>query len=158
MTVARTWMFEAGSVIVADRAYLDFTWSHQLQARGVTFVTRIQRVVRYRVTHQHNVRAGTGILSFQTIELTSARNSKAYPDRLRRVVYRDPRTTNRYVFVTRQHLVGCQDDRRPLQVPVADSRCIFKWFKQSSESETLRGPVEARDLDATVGGRLHVRC
>ena len=32
---ARTWMFPAGSVVVADRAYLDFKWFHQLQARGV---------------------------------------------------------------------------------------------------------------------------
>ena len=100
VTVARTWTFEAGSVVVADRAYLDFTWFHQLQARGVTFVTRLKRGVRYRVTREHEVRAGTGILSDQTIELTSARSRKVYPDRLRRVVYRDPLTRNRYVFVT----------------------------------------------------------
>ncbi len=100
VTVARTWTFEAGSVVVADRAYLDFAWFHQLQARGVTFVTRLKRGVRYRVTHEHDVRAGTGILSDQTIELTSARSRKVYPHRLRRVVYRDQLTTNRYVFVT----------------------------------------------------------
>ena len=52
VTVARTWTFEAGSVVVADRAYLDFAWFHQLQARGVTFVTRLKRGVRYRVTHE----------------------------------------------------------------------------------------------------------
>ncbi len=63
VTVARTWTFEAGSVVVADRAYLDFTWFHQLQARGVTFVTRLKRGVRYRVTREHEVRAGTGILA-----------------------------------------------------------------------------------------------
>ena len=72
VTVARTWTFEAGSVVVADRAYLDFAWFHQLQARGVTFVTRLKRGVRYRVTHEHDVRAGTGILSDQTIELHQA--------------------------------------------------------------------------------------
>ena len=38
VTVARTWTFPAGSVVVADRAYLDFGWLHQLQQRGVTFV------------------------------------------------------------------------------------------------------------------------
>ena len=81
VTVARTWTFEAGSVVVADRAYLDFAWFHQLQARGVTFVTRLKRGVRYRVTHEHDVRAGTGILSDQTIELTSARSRKVYPHR-----------------------------------------------------------------------------
>ena len=34
VTVARTWTFPAGSVVVADRAYLDFGWLHQLQQRG----------------------------------------------------------------------------------------------------------------------------
>ena len=43
VTVARTWTFPAGSVVVADRAYLDFGWLHQLQQRGVTFVTRLKR-------------------------------------------------------------------------------------------------------------------
>ena len=241
VTVARTWTFEAGSVVVADRAYLDFTWFHQLQARGVTFVTRLKRGVRYRVTREHEVRAGTGILSDQTIELTSARSRKVYPDRLRRVVYRDPLTRNRCVFVTnnttwvaktiadlyksrwqielffkwikqhlkvkrfvgrsknavltqlwvatcmylllaylkfvlrlrwslnqmlhthkkplrvrdQQHHVGRQDDRRPVQVPVAD-RAVFQVDQAASEGETFRGPVEKRGLDATVGGHLHV--
>ena len=80
--VARTWTFPAGSVVVADRAYLDFKWFHQLQARGVTFVTRLKRGVRYRVTREHDIRPGTGVLSDQTIELTSARSRKAYADRL----------------------------------------------------------------------------
>ena len=59
---ARTWTFPAGSVVV-DRAYLDFKWFHQLQARGVTFVTRLKRGVRYRVTREHDIRPGTGVLS-----------------------------------------------------------------------------------------------
>ena len=57
--VARTWTFPAGSVVVADRAYLDFKWFHQLQARGVTFVTRLKRGVRYRVTREHDVGPST---------------------------------------------------------------------------------------------------
>ena len=43
---------------------------------------------------------GTGVLSDQTIELTSARSRKAYAAPLRRVAYQDPVTKNRYVFVT----------------------------------------------------------
>ncbi len=76
VTVARTWTFEAGSVVVADRAYLDFTWFHQLQARGVTFVS-LKRGVRYRVTRMRSE-------PNQTIELTSARSRKDRPARLYR--------------------------------------------------------------------------
>ena len=67
VTVARTWTFPAGSVVVADRAYLDFGWLHQLQQRGVTFVTRLKRNVRYQVVREHDVDIRTGVLSDQTI-------------------------------------------------------------------------------------------
>ena len=127
--VARTWTFPAGSVVVADRAYLDFKWFHQLQARGVTFVTRLKRGVRYRVTREHDVRPGTGVLSDQTIELTSARSRKAYAAPLRRVAYQDPVTKNRYVFVTNnttwvaQTIADIYKSRWQIEL-------FFKWIKQ----------------------------
>ena len=127
--VARTWTFPAGSVVVADRAYLDFKWFHQLQARGVTFVTRLKRGVRYRVTREHDIRPGTGVLSDQTIELTSARSRKAYAAPLRRVAYQDPVTKNRYVFVTNnttwvaQTIADIYKSRWQIEL-------FFKWIKQ----------------------------
>ena len=129
VTVARTWTFPAGSVVVADRAYLDFRWFRQLQLRGVTFVTRLKRGVRYRVTCRHEVRSGTGVVSDETIELTSARGRKAYGAPLRRVVYKDPETKHRYVFVT--------NNKTWVAKTIADiykSRwqveLFFKWIKQ----------------------------
>ena len=59
VTVARTWTFPAGSVVVADRAYLDFGWLHQLQQRGVTFVTRLKRNVRYQVVRDGQLFSAT---------------------------------------------------------------------------------------------------
>ena len=139
VTVARTWTFEAGSVVVADRAYLDFTWFHQLQARGVTFVTRLKRGVRYRVTREHEVRAGTGILSDQTIELTSARSRKVYPDRLRRVVYRDPLTRNRYVFVT-NNTTWVAKTIADLYKSRWQIELFFKWIKQHLKEPLAKLP------------------
>ena len=55
VTVARAWSFPAGSVVVTDRAYLDFEWLHQLQQRGVTFVTRLKRNVRYQVLREQGI-------------------------------------------------------------------------------------------------------
>ena len=127
--VARTWTFPEGSVVVADRAYVDFKWFHQLQARGVTFVTRLKRGVRYRVTRKHDVRAGTGVLEDETIELTSARGRKAYAAPLRRVVYKDPVTKNRYVFVTNnttwvaKTIADIYKSRWQIEL-------FFKWIKQ----------------------------
>ena len=116
-------------MVVADRAYLDFKWFHQLQARGVTFVTRLKRGVRYRVTREHDIRPETGVLSDQTIELTSARSRKAYAAPLRRVAYQDPVTKNRYVFVTNnttwvaQTIADIYKSRWQIEL-------FFKWIKQ----------------------------
>lgn len=40
--------------------------------------------MRYRVLRDHDVKVKSGVLSDQTIELSSAHGPKAYPDRLRR--------------------------------------------------------------------------
>ncbi len=157
VTVARTWTFEAGSVVVADRAYLDFTWFHQLQARGVTFVTRLKRGVRYRVTREHEVRAGTGILSDQTIELTSARSRKVYPDRLRRVVYRDPLTRNRYVFVT-NNTTWVAKTIADLYKSRWQIELFFKWIKQHLKVKRFVGRSKQHlKVKRFVGRGLEVR-
>ena len=127
--VARTWTFPAGSVVVADRAYLDFKWFHQLQSRDVTFVTRLKRGVRYRVTRQHEVRSGTGVVSDEEIELTSARGRKAYGAPLRRVVYKDPVTKHRYVFVT-NNTTWVAKTIADLYKSRWQIELFFKWIKQ----------------------------
>ena len=101
VTVARTWTFPAGSVVVADRAYLDFGWLQRLQEQGVIFVTRLKRGVKYRVLRDHDVAIWTGVMSDQTIELTSARGRKAYPGTLRRVGYWDAETRTMRVAARR---------------------------------------------------------
>ena len=66
---------------------------------------------------EHDVDIRTGVLSDQTIELTSARSRKAYPGTLRRVGYWDEETRRSYVFVTNNGDVGWE-----LRLPTCTSR------------------------------------
>ena len=104
----------------------------------MTFVTRLKRGVRYRVTREHDIRPGTGVLSDQTIELTSARSRKAYAAPLRRVAYQDPVTKNRYVFVTNnttwvaQTIADIYKSRWQIEL-------FFKWIKQHLKVKRFLG-------------------
>ena len=86
----------------------------------MTFVTRLKRGVKYRVLRDHDVDIRTGVMSDQTIELTSKLGRKAYPGTLRRVGYWDEETRRRYVFRDEQHDVGGEDDCQPVQVALAN--------------------------------------
>ena len=138
VTVARTWTFPPGSVVVADRAYLDFKWLHHLQEQGVTFVTRLKPGVKYRVLHDHDVNIRTGVMSDQTIELTSAHGRKAYPGTLRRVGYWDQETKRRYVFVTNnttwvgKTIADLYKSRWQIEL-------FFKWVKQNLKVKRFVG-------------------
>ena len=109
--------------------YLEEATNRQLQQRGVTFVTRLKRNVRYQVVREHDVDIRTGVLSDQTIELTSARSRKAYPGTLRRVGYWDEETRRSYVFVTNnttwvgKTIANLYKSRWQIEL-------FFKWIKQ----------------------------
>ena len=152
VTVARTWTFPAGSVVVADRAYLDFGWLHQLQQRGVTFVTRLKRNVRYQVVREHDVDIRTGVLSDQTIELTSARSRKAYPGTLRRVGYWDEDNAAELRVRDEQHDVGGEDDCQPVQVAVANRAVFRAALLRWRPNQSLRRRRGRRQLDPSRRG------
>ena len=138
VTVARTWTFPSGSVVVADRAYLDFKWLYHLHQRGVTFVTRLKRGVKYRVLRDHDVDIRTGVLSDQTIELTSARSRKAYPGTLRRVGYWDEETNRSYVFVT-NNTTWVAKTIADLYKSRWQIELFFKWIKQNLKVKRFVG-------------------
>lgn len=99
LAVARTLTLPSGSIIAADRAYIDFAWLYQLHKRKNFLVTRLKRNIKYTVVKRHPVLKSKGITSDQTIVLTGTKAGEC-PIPLRRVGYRDPDTGKHYVFLT----------------------------------------------------------
>ena len=52
VTVGRTLDLPTDSIVVMDRAYIDYSWFNSLNNKGIFFVTRQKRNARYRVTER----------------------------------------------------------------------------------------------------------
>jgi hypothetical protein len=90
----------AGSIVVVDRGYLDFTRLQSLHQRQVSFVIRAKDNMRYTWSASREVDKQTGLRSDQTILPATPKSKLAYPDRLRRVSFRDPETDKFLVFLS----------------------------------------------------------
>ena len=95
---AQTLALPKGSILVADRGYVDFTWLNHLNSQGVFVVTRLKRRTRYSVRERRPIRSDQGVTSDQIIQLTNSH--KKYPHPLRRVGFRDSATGQHYFFLT----------------------------------------------------------
>ena len=119
-----------GAIVVADRGYLDFSRLHSLHQRQVSFVIRAKDNMRYRRIAAREVDKSTGLRSDQTILLTLPKSRRAYPDRLRRVSYRDPVTDKYLVFLSNRFdlpaLTIADIYRKRWAVET-----FFKWIKQN---------------------------
>ncbi len=101
ITQGRSLELDAGSIVVFDRGYTDFTWFNLLNSKGIYFVTRLKANTKYRVISRHPVNKEQGITSDQTLILTGPK-ADTCPIKLRRIGYRDPQTGKHYVFLTNQ--------------------------------------------------------
>ncbi len=122
-------VLESGAFYIMDRGYLDFARLHRWTLGGAFFVTRAKKNFRFHRLVSHEVDKASGIICDQTIALHWFYSAKGYPDRLRRVRYRDPTTGKKLVFLTNNFALPAKT--------IADlyrSRwrveLFFKWIKQ----------------------------
>jgi len=138
MEAVDTFTFPPGSVLVFDRGYDRYTWHKELTDKGLFWVTRSKRTMRYEVIKDFPIKPQTGVISDQLICLTSAKAIKAGLSAIRRVEYLDADTDKRYVFITNQMRWSART--------VADiykSRweveLFFKWIKQNLKIKSVIG-------------------
>ena len=97
---ARSLRLPRGSIVAADRAYVDFDWINSLISQGVSLVTRLKRRIKFKVLERRPANRAQGVTSDQTIVFTCAPGRKRCLHLLRRIGYRDPETGRHYVFLT----------------------------------------------------------
>ena len=78
----------AGEIVLFDKAYVDFDHLHDLNERGVFWVTRAKDNLQFKVVKRRIKKREGKILRDDEIRLTGPQSRQEYPQRLRRVVWR----------------------------------------------------------------------
>jgi hypothetical protein len=132
---------EPGSIYVMDRGYVDFERLYRITRSLAFFVTRAKSPFKFERIYSHPIDKTTGLICDQTIKLTVPATAKKYPDKLRRVKYRDPETNKVLVFLTNNFELPAKTIadlyKQRWQVEL-----FFKWIKQNLRIKTFYGTSE----------------
>jgi Domain of unknown function (DUF4372)/Transposase DDE domain len=134
-------MPEAGAFYVMDRAYIDFQRLFVFTLSSAFFVVRTKSNVLLERRYSHPVDKSTGVLSDQTVILSSVESATAYPDPLRKVSYFDPERSKRLKFLTNNFTLPARTIadiyKQRWQVEL-----FFKWIKQHLRIKAFYGTSE----------------
>ena len=93
---------EPGAIYVMDRGYVDFARLHVLHQAGAFFVTRAKSSLDAHRIYSSLADRTTGLICDQTIALDGPQTRRDYPERLRRIRFRDQATGKTLIFLTNQ--------------------------------------------------------
>jgi Transposase DDE domain/Domain of unknown function (DUF4372) len=134
-------MPEAGAFYVMDRAYIDFERLFVFTLSAAFFVVRTKSNVLLQRRYSHAVDKSTGVLSDQTVILSSLESATAYPDSLRKVSYYDAERHKRLTFLTNNFMLPARTIadiyRQRWQIEL-----FFKWIKQHLRIKAFYGTSE----------------
>jgi len=132
---------EPGAFYVMDRGYVDFERLYRFVLAGAFFVTRAKAGLRVHRLESRPAAEGTGVRSDQIVWLTLRRSLERYPDRFRRVSYRDPETDQALIFLTNNFdlpaLTIAQLYKSRWRIEL-----FFKWIKQNLRIKHFFGTTD----------------
>lgn len=138
VTALDTLPIEPGAFYVIDRGYLDFGRLYRLKSGLAFFVIRAKSNLDFSRRSSRCVDKTTGLRGDQTIVLRGPTSSKLYPDPSRRVVYRDAKTGQRFVFLSNNF------DLPALKIANIykcrwQVELFFRWIKQHLRIKSFYG-------------------
>ena len=134
-------IIEPGAFYVMDRGYVDFARLYRFTLAGAFFVTRAKAGLQINRLESRPVDESTGVRSDQVVWLKLPKSIERYPERFRRISYRDPDTGKALVFLTNNFelpaLTIAQLYKCRWRVEL-----FFKWIKQNLRIKHFFGTTD----------------
>ena len=134
-------ILEPGAFYVMDRGSVDFARLYRFTLAGAFFVTRSKEGLQINRLESRPVDESTGVRSDQVVWLKLPKSIARYPERFRRISYRDPATGKALVFLTNNFelpaLTIAQLYKCRWRVEL-----FFKWFKQNLRIKHFFGTTD----------------
>ena len=129
---------EAEGIYVVDRGYVNFAWLWSIHQTHAFFVTRLKTSIKWTRVVSHPVNKSLGLRSDQEILVASTRLNKLYPERLRKVSFRDETQGRTLVFLTNNFTLPAETIAA-LYKARWEIELFFKWIKQNLRVKTFYG-------------------
>lgn len=133
----KKWNLVKESILVFDRAFIDYEWFNDLDEEDIFFVTRAKSNMQYVAIEQQEV-TEKNVLKDEIIELVLEEAEKAYPKKLRLITYWDKENQKEFKFITNNFELS------PATIAAIykarwDIEVFFKWIKQNLKIKTFLG-------------------
>lgn len=132
---------EPGAFYIMDRGYIDFARLHRLTQTATFFVVRGRANFQFRRLYSHAIDKTTGLRCDQIVVPTGVGSAQSYPEKLRRIAYRDPETGEVLVFLTNNLTLPALTIAR-LYKCRWQVELFFKWIKQHLRIKRFFGTSE----------------
>jgi hypothetical protein len=134
-------IIEAGAIYIIDRGYLDFERLYDIHLNKAFFVTMARKSFRFRRLYSAPADKTSGVLSDQTIVLSGFYSSKKFPEKLRRIRFRDADTGKIFVFLTNNFALPALTIallyKKRWQIEL-----FFRWIKNHLRIKSFYGTSE----------------
>lgn len=127
-----------GSILVFDRAYIDYTWWDELDKDEITFVSRTKSSQNIFVVGQHKTKLEKNIIADEVVIFGDYNAMQKYNKKMRRIKYWDEEKKKEYIYLTNSFSLSAKQ--------IADIyknrwqiELFFKWIKQNLKIKTFLG-------------------
>lgn len=133
--------FEANSFYVMDRGYVDYKRLYKIHTSEAFFVTRAKDNMNYRRLYSHSKDIAAGVMYDQTIKVNNYYASKDYPEKMRRIKFKDDDTGKIFIFLTNNFHLKAKEIAQ-LYKHRWKIELFFKWIKQHLKIKSFWGLTE----------------